>query len=198
MRVYRMSARAAATEATGERILQAAADAFGAASYDQVSLEAIAAEAMVAVRTVVRRFGSKEQLFAEVARRRGALIRAARNEAVAGDAVGAIGILVSSYEQWGESTLNFLAQEKRTGPIGELVRPAREFHHAWVDRIFGPLLGPDAEAAVGRLAALKAATDIYTWKVLRRDLGLSRPQVEATMLDLVERIVADLRPASSR
>jgi AcrR family transcriptional regulator len=197
VRVYRMSARAAAAEATGARILQAAADAFGAAAYDQVSLEEIAAEAMVAVRTVVRRFGSKEQLFAEVAKRRGALIRAARNEAVAGDAAGAIRILVASYEQWGDSTLNFLAQENRAGPIGELVRPARRFHHAWVERVFGPLLGPDPQAARGRLAGLKAVTDIYTWKVLRRDIGLSRREVEETVLDLVERIVTDPRPVPS-
>ena len=33
--------------------------------------------------------------------------------------------------------------------------------------------------------ALHAATDAYTWKLLRRDLHLSRTETEKTMADLV-------------
>jgi AcrR family transcriptional regulator len=186
-----MSARALAAEATGERILQAAGAAFAAAAYDQVSLEAIAGEASVTVRTVVRRFGTKEQLFAEVAKHRGEQIRAARSEAVPGDADGAIRILVSSYEQWGDSTLNFLAQENRARPIADLVGGGRAYHHGWVERVFGPLVASDPQVARRQLAALIAVTDVYTWKVLRRDLGGTRREAEQTLLDLVERIVAD-------
>lgn len=35
------------------------------------------------------------------------------------------------------------------------------------------------------IRALHAATDVYTWKLLRRDLGLSRTETEKTMADLV-------------
>jgi AcrR family transcriptional regulator len=140
---------------------------------------------------VVRRFGSKEQLFTQVAQRRAALIRTARDAAVAGDAAGAVRILVSSYERWGDSTLNFLAQENRAGPIGDLVRSGRRFHQGWVERVLGPLLPAEPATARRALAALRAVTDVYTWKVLRRDVGMSRREVEQTILGLVERIVAD-------
>jgi AcrR family transcriptional regulator len=182
-----MSARAASTEATGERVLAAAAEAFGSTAYDQVSLEKIATDANVTVRTVVRRFGSKEGLFAEVARRRAATIREARAAAVAGATEEAIRVVVDGYEKWGDSTLNFLAQETRSGPIGELVRSGRAFHHAWVERVFGPLIptmSPPQRRR--RLGALVAVTDVYTWKVLRRDLRLTRRDTEAILLELVE------------
>ena len=34
--------------------------------------------------------------------------------------------------------------------------------------------------------ALHAATDVYTWKLLRRDLGLSRAETEKTIVRIVE------------
>jgi hypothetical protein len=58
------------------------------------------------------------------------------------------------------------------------------------------------------LAQLIAATDVYTWKVLRRDLGLSRQTTEATLRDLAIKILhnragvaggqAGARPAPER
>jgi hypothetical protein len=46
-----------------------------------------------------------------------------------------------------------------------------------------------------KLAQLTAVTDIYMWKVLRRDLGLSRREVEASLRDLIDKIV-ELRPVT--
>jgi hypothetical protein len=34
--------------------------------------------------------------------------------------------------------------------------------------------------------AIHVATDVYSWKLLRRDLGLSRGDTERVMTDLVE------------
>jgi hypothetical protein len=39
------------------------------------------------------------------------------------------------------------------------------------------------------------ATDVYTWKLLRRDLRLSRETVERVMLDLINGV---LDPVSAR
>jgi hypothetical protein len=44
-------------------------------------------------------------------------------------------------------------------------------HAAWCERTFRP---PNAR----RLAQLIAVTDVYTWKLLRRDRGLSRKQTD--------------------
>ena len=39
------------------------------------------------------------------------------------------------------------------------------------------------------LGQLTAVTDVYTWKVLRRDLGLSRQEAQASIRDLVDQIL---------
>ncbi|GAC1613448.1 MAG: hypothetical protein NVS9B1_22030 [Candidatus Dormibacteraceae bacterium] len=190
-RRYRMGARAEATEANGVRILAAARELFGDQLYDQVSLDEVAARARVTVRTVVRRFGSKDQLFAAVTEERGLRIRRSRDETVAGDLPGGVRGLIDSYEEWGDVVLHMLAQERRIPAIGAVVESGRRYHQAWVERAFSPLVGdlPPALRA-RRLAQLTAVTDVYAWKVLRRDLGLTRDEVEATLRDLVTRIVS--------
>jgi AcrR family transcriptional regulator len=189
-RSYRMAARAESALANGERIVAVARDLFAERLYDQVLLEDVAARAGVTVRTVVRRFGSKEQLFALIAAERSRLIRGERDETLPGDVPGAVGTLMESYETWGDEVLHLLAQERRTDAIAKGVRAGREFHRAWVDRVFSRLLGrmPLAQRK-RRLAQLIAVTDIYTWKVLRRDLGLSRQETQASIRDLVDQIL---------
>ena len=74
-RPYRMKARAQAAEATAQAIIAAARVLFAERPYDQVSLPAIAQGAGVTVQTVLRRFGSKEELFAAAAQHRSGQIR---------------------------------------------------------------------------------------------------------------------------
>lgn len=188
-RRYRIAVRAESARATGESILQAARDLFGEQLYDQVSLEDVASRAGVTVRTVVRRFGSKEDLFAAVTAERALRIRQARDDAPAGDVRAAVDGLVASYEEWGDMVLHMLAQERRTDAIAELVGAGRRYHQAWVKRTLTPLLEELPEAARRlRLAQLTAVTDIYAWKVLRRDLGLTRAEVEGSIRDLISDI----------
>ena len=68
-RPYRMRARAQAAQATAQAIIAAARVLFAERPYDQVSLPVIAERAGVTVQTVLRRFGSKEELFAAAAQR---------------------------------------------------------------------------------------------------------------------------------
>ena len=182
----------------GQRILAGARDLFRERLYDKVSLEDVAGRAGVTVRTVVRRFGSKEQLYAAVAAERARDIRSKRAQTVAGDVPGAVRILVETHEMRGDEVLHLLAQEPRTEAISDGVRAGREFHQAWVKRVFSPLLVrlPAAERR-RRLAQLTAVTDVYVWKVLRRDLGLSRREVEGSLRDLIDKII-DKRPNSPR
>ena len=111
-RQYRMSARAAAASANGVRMLEAARRQFGEVRYDRVSLDDIAAEAGVTVRTVVRRFGSKEGLFAAVAMERGASIRRARDETPAGDVPEAVRVLVGTYDCTGSGPITNPVQDQ--------------------------------------------------------------------------------------
>jgi AcrR family transcriptional regulator len=185
-----MVARAKAAEATWGKILESARGLFAELPYDQVSLDAVAVRAGVTVQTVLRRFGSKEALLAAVAEWRSARIRAERDATEVGDLAGAIANLVEDYERWGNEVLYFLAQEDRISAIREVTQRGRAYHHAWVRRIFAPQLRRLApEEQERRIVQLIAVTDLYTWKILRRDLDLGRDEVEEALRDLTGRIV---------
>ena len=185
-RQYRMAARADAAQATVDRVLDVAVELFTAAPYEEVSLDEVAARAEVTKRTVLRRFGSKEALFGEAMQRAvGEMIRH-REAAPVGDVAGAVANVVAQYERWGDNRLRLLAQEDRIPIVAEWVQGGREWHWAWVQRIFTPQLsGLTGAARRRRVAALVVLTDVYTWKLLRRDLGLSRDATERTLVELI-------------
>ena len=188
-RPYRLGARAVSATANGVSILASARELFGELRYDQVSLSDVAAQAGVTERTVVRRFGSKEQLFGAVGAERAASIRRARDGVPAGDIPEAVRLLVGTYEDWGDEVLHLLSQER--GLPGDRVEAGRRYHAAWVARAFSPLLrGLRPALRRRRIGELIAVTDIYSWKVLRRDVGLSRAEVETSLRELIGDIVA--------
>jgi len=190
-RRYRMGRRAVSATANGESILASARRLFGEIRYDQVSLDDVAAQAGVTERTVVRRFGSKEQLFGAVSAERAASIRRARDEVPAGDIPEAVRLLIGTYEDWGDEVLHLLSQERGLNGVNNTVEAGRRYHAAWVERAFSPLLGGLPPALRRRrIGQLVAVTDIYTWKILRRDVGLSRVEVETSLRELIGDIVA--------
>ena len=184
-----MTARAAASEATEQRIRAAAGQLFGELLYDQVSLQAVAERAGVTVQTVLRRFTSKDELFAAAADWMTSQIRDERDEVAAGDVDRAVASTMDTYERWGDQILNLLAQEQRAPAIRALTDFGRRHHYGWVARVFAPLLAdlPPAERAQ-RIAQLIAVVDLYVWKVLRRDLGMSREETESAVWSLVGRV----------
>jgi AcrR family transcriptional regulator len=189
-RPYRLGLRAVSANANRESILAAARRLFGEMRYDQVSLDDIAAEAGVTERTVVRRFGSKELLFGVVGAERAASIRRARDEVPAGDVAEAVKLLVATYEDWGDEVLHLLSQERGLAGVTNTVEAGRRYHAAWVERAFAPLLRELPPAVRRRrIGQLVGVTDIYYWKVLRRDVGLSRAEVEASLRELIGDIV---------
>ena len=187
-RPYRMGARAEAAESTLDRVLDAAFRLFTDNPYEEVSLERVAEEAEVTKRTVLRRFGSKEALFGEAMQLAADEMIAHRNAAPVGDVAGAVANVVGQYERWGDNRLRLLSQEDRIPLIAEWVQGGREWHWAWVERIFAPQLkGLRGAARKRRVAALVVLTDVYTWRLLRLDLKLSRAETERTLVDLINR-----------
>src|SRR3954453_19891718 len=188
-RPYRMGARADAAETTLKRVLEVAVRLFTDNPYDDASLELVATEAGVSKRTVLRRFGSKETLFGDaMTMARGEMI-AHRQAAPVGDVPGAVANVVGQYERWGANRLRLLEQEHRIPLIAEWVRGGREWHWGWVERVFSPQLGTVRGAERKRRhAALVALTDVYTWRILRLDLRLSRADTERTIVDLINRL----------
>jgi len=185
-RPYRMRARAEAAAETGRRILEAVIELHRERFFDQVSLEAIAERAGVTVQTVIRRFGNKERLIEAAAEEGKRQVIRQRDQAPVGDIDGAVKNLVDHYEEWGQSALRLLAQEERVAAFRSVTDVGRAFHYEWVERTFAPLLAKRTGMVRRRLLAeLVAICDVYFWKLLRRDLGLSREQTELAISETI-------------
>lgn len=196
-RGYRMGARAEAAARTADGILAAAAALWRERPIDEITLDEIAARAGVSVRTVIRRFGSREGVIAACIQADAAGIVAERDEAEAGDVAGALAVLLAHYERDGEAVLRTLALEEKVPEAKAIATAGRAGHRAWCARVFAPNLPPadDPERGV-RLDALVAATDLYTWKLLRRDLGRSADQAGQVIRALVDGLLSPPRPTA--
>jgi AcrR family transcriptional regulator len=190
-RGYRMSARAEAAAQTGHDILAATAALWRERPLDEITLAAIAERAGVSVRTVIRRFGSRDDVIAACIESDAAGIAAERGQAAEGDVEGAIRILLAHYERDGDAVLRTLAVEETVPEAKAITRAGRQGHRAWCARVFAPHLPPAADDAYGtRLDAFVAATDLYAWKLLRRDLGRSADETERAIRTLIDGLIS--------
>jgi hypothetical protein len=70
---------------------------------------------------------------------------------------------------------------------GSSSKARQRYHRQWCERVFAPALeGLRGGRRERRVAQLVAVTDVYVWKVLRRDRGLGPRQTERAMRELVE------------
>jgi AcrR family transcriptional regulator len=185
-----MVARAASAAATGERILDAAVEAFWEGPTVQLSLDDLASRAGVTVQTVIRRFGGKDGVIAAAVERETAKVAATRDPARLNSPAEAVRQLMDHYEALGDRVIQMLAEEVRTPALRQVAEVGRRFHQEWCERVFAGALTPLAgQTRDRRLAQLVAVCDVYTWKLLRRDAGLSRQQTELALLELLEPLV---------
>lgn len=181
-----MRARAEAVAATRRSITEAWLSLFADVYYGEITLDLVAARAGVTVQTVIRHFGSKDELFASVAHEIAADEAARRAASPVGDAPEAIRALVGHYERIGDVMLRLLAQEDRLPALRDAADVGRGIHQDWVERAFAPdleALGPAERRR--RHGQLVAMTDIFVWKVLRRDVGFGRRRTEEAMTEMV-------------
>jgi AcrR family transcriptional regulator len=199
-RAYKQVARAKAQEQTRETLLRAATEEVEQDSWPQASLESVAGRAGVSKQTVLRHFGSKQGLLDAVISRTSSLIVKERNDAPIGDIPGAVANLMRHYERYGDIVVRMLpyrdavvrvmGSESRNSLV-RAVDHGHEIHEEWVSRTFQPQLANlDPRTRERRLAQLVAVCDVYVWKILRRDIGLKRPQVEEAVVEMIERLVA--------
>jgi len=185
-RPYRMNARATAAAATAERILDATVKIFWERPTDQISLDDVAHRAGVSVQTVIRRFGGREGLMTAAVAREAERVRQQRDSAPDDDLEGAIHVLVEHYETLGNQVLKMLAEEERIPALREVAEVGRRMHREWCARVFrSALIGFSGNEHDRRLAQIAAICDVYTWKVIRRDVGLSRSQTELALVELL-------------
>jgi hypothetical protein len=98
----------------------------------------------------------------------------------------AITVLYDSYDKDADAVLRLLTQEERIPAVHEMAEAGRRWHRAWVERTFEHLLDrPSGVERERRLVALVVATDVLVWKLLRREMGLSRAAAEQIVADMV-------------
>ena len=179
-----MSARAQSTEDTRRKIIRALFDLTGVKMFPDISLDEVALGAGVSVQTILRHFGTRAGL---VEATMDYAITAVENErsTPVGDVDAAVRVIVDHYELRGNTSLLMLAQESRDPQVGEITERGRRMHREWVEKTFSPF----AAAHEPLIDLLVVATDVYTWKLLRRDRGLSRTQTEQRIYQLVTSLI---------
>ena len=188
-RPYVMRARAEAAAATRQRIIASARELLVEHSFEQMTIEAIAEGADTTVRTVLRIFGSKEELFAQALHSLGQFGQA---PITPGNLDALISGTYDFYEKIGDTVIRWLADEPRIPAMHEHLNIGRQHLRAWVAAAFAPTLQRlDGDRRKEVHDALIVAFDVYTWKLLRRDFGLSRRAAQARTKRIVVGIIRE-------
>ncbi|MDX6602230.1 MAG: hypothetical protein QOF13_1432 [Solirubrobacterales bacterium] len=185
-RPYNLGARADSAAATAERILDAADTVFDSGPVDEFTLNAVAERSGVTVQTILRRFGSRNGLLIATLGRT-ALRMGRDRHSPGGDTAAAMDMLIDHYDRFGDRILRLLAAEESTRALHAMVSGGRSYHRRWCEKAFRATLA-DLRGAPRerRVAQLVAITDIYTWKILRRDRGLSNKQTKLAVWEMLE------------
>ncbi len=190
-RQYRQTARAEAAELTRRTIAEAFVDCWREQSFDDITLDEVARRAGVSVRTVIRQFGAKEGLISGFIAYRSPDVEQRRTVSP-GDIDHAIERLFENYEADGDATVRALAQEQRHPALRPIIDQGRRGHRTIAAANFAPWLQPLAAPQQTRaLDALVIVTDVYTWKLLRRDMGRPEAEARSTMRALVEAVLRE-------
>jgi len=180
-RTYRMQARAAGVEATRTALLQAALELYRERWADEITLDDLAARAGTTAQTLLRHFGTRDGLLAATAEWASDRVDNERAAIQPGDAAAAAAAVCAEYEAYADDILRLLYQEGRVPFLAPFAERGRVFHRDWVKRSL-PARGPR------RHAQLVVATDVYTWKLLRRDSELCAGETELAIRELIQTI----------
>ena len=191
-RAYTMGRRGEQVREAGERILAVVYRDFLSRYLDEVTLDEIAAATGVTVQTLLRRWGSKEGLFTAAVALVDRDFADRRVPIEPGDVEAGVRAIVAGYERNGDIVMRALYQEERVAAVQPLVQVGRQRHHEWVSCVFAPWLEARTPRDRTRLhAQLVSVLDIYTWKLMRRDLGLSAVETRTAMLELVRALCGE-------
>lgn len=185
-----MANRSVAVAQTKDRILRAVVELATEKLSIEIVLDEVAVRSGVTVQTILRHFGSKDALFTAAVGFGSAEVEAERIAPV-GDVAEAVRVIVDHYELRGDWVMALLGQEASDERIRGVTESGRQLHRDWVTTVFEPQLSHCAERQHPVVVnLLVVATDVYTWKILRRDRGLSRRRVEQQMRYLTDAILA--------
>ncbi|HLW55280.1 MAG TPA: hypothetical protein VKW06_20800 [Candidatus Angelobacter sp.] len=186
-RAYQQAARAEQTAANGQSIVDAAIElVYSVRRLEEITLEAIAGQSGLTVRTILRRFGSREGILEAAFVQLGRKMQVDRPNTPPGDIEAALGALLQHYELDGDLNIKALAQEADMPLLHMMMERGRKGHRAWLHEVFAPYIAHLSGAArERRITEFYAATDVYLWKLFRRDLRLGKEQTAEAFRRLV-------------
>jgi len=187
-RTYDMGTRQQAKDSTRDAIVRATIDAFMAERSFAITLPTIAERAQVTVKTVLRHFGSREAVIEAAWAQAYDEVMAERTPPP-GDLEGALKVLIAHYERRGSIGLVMLADENDPRAV-RMNSAGRLAHREWVEEVFADRLPEQAAPRTRLVDVLVVATDLYAWKLLRIDRGLSVDDVHDRMLVMTEALLA--------
>jgi AcrR family transcriptional regulator len=188
-RRYSMERRSANAAATKARVYQVAMALYNERPQD-FALKTVAARAGTSVQTILRIYGSKSALVANLLE--ASQGQARRSGSLPDDIVTAIRARYTEYEKNGDGPNGHVADGRRDPAVAKQLEAARLSHRAWVEEIFAGRLGTQASLAdQARLFGLIIATDISVWKQLRRDFGLYRRAAEAVVMGIITALLQE-------
>lgn len=191
-RAYDMTKRSDAAGGTRRRIAEAALSLFMERDYDDVSLNEIARAAGVSHQTVLNHCENKAGVLLAAGEVFSERIRNLEADAVPGDVRSVVRTTCVRYEALGDANARWAAMSTRAPEVAEGLARGRLGFQAWLAEMLGDLMPADDDPDERRrvLIGLHAALDVFTWKLLRRDLGLSQKQTELQLADLVLGVLA--------
>ena len=191
-RAYDMTKRSDAVAGTRRRIAQAALALFKERDYDDVSLNEIALAAGVSHQTVLNHCENKAGVLLAAGELFSEEIRDLEADALPGDVASVVHPTCVRYEVLGDANARWAAMATRAPEVADGLARGRLGFQAWLEEMLGDLMpeGDDPDERRRVLFGLHAALDVFTWKLLRRDLGLSEEQTKAQLTDLVLGVLA--------
>jgi AcrR family transcriptional regulator len=185
-RRYTMTARAAKAQETRERICAAAAALYRERSIEDFTLDDVARRAQTTVQTVLRAFGSKEDLVLAALT---SLVESGTpmKPAHPSNPADAVREIFDIYETVGDVVIARLSDERRLPALKTSLDEGRAGHREWVARVFEPYAHTNPQL----FEMLNVLTDVYVWKLLRRDRGLDRASAESIVSAMISSVLKE-------
>lgn len=189
-RSYSMVQRARSAAKTKENIILSTLQLWKEMSINVITLEKIAEKSGVTIRTILRKFNSRDGLIQACLEHDASTIIEERTSAPVGNIDGILHALLSNYEKMGEAGIRTIYLENELKEARDIGEKGRKVHREWCAHVFAPFLPePEHQEYEIRLTAFLTSTEIYLWKLLRKDLGYDAERTFQVFKMLVEGLV---------
>lgn len=186
-----MTARADQVARNEQNILDAMVALWLELPIHEITLELVAEKAGVTVRTILRKYGSKEGLIEACLDNDAVDANRTRQVSRPGDVPAILQALLAEYEAMGPAVIRTIAVEEQFPAAAKILEKGRLEHRAWCARVFEPYLpDPASDGYELKLSAFITATEIYLWKLLRKDMGKSYEETLQVFQMLIEGIIS--------